>query len=112
MSNEIPEGWAFVPGRSRAQARALLAAAETAGEHYSVVRTQSEGYLVPQTVIDHYEAPGGAEPVETPAQVDDGPNADWKNDDIKAYAAEHEIDLGSATTKADMLAAIAEAQKE
>lgn len=34
------------------------------------------------------------------------------NDEIEAYAAEHDIDLDGATTKAEMLAAIAAAEDE
>ena len=39
------------------------------------------------------------------------PTSDWKNAEIKDWAAAHEIDLGDATTKADMLAAIAAAME-
>lgn len=35
------------------------------------------------------------------------PNESWKVDELKAYAAEHDIDLGDATKKADIVAAIA-----
>ncbi|MEL4357040.1 MULTISPECIES: hypothetical protein [unclassified Luteococcus] len=38
--------------------------------------------------------------------TDTKPDESWKNDDIKAYAESHGIDLGEAKTKADMLAAI------
>jgi hypothetical protein len=41
--------------------------------------------------------------------VDGEPNDGWTNAQIQAYATEHGIDLGGATKKADMLAAIAEA---
>jgi hypothetical protein len=34
------------------------------------------------------------------------PDKTWKNDDLKAYAEEHSIDLGDATKKEDFLAAI------
>jgi hypothetical protein len=39
------------------------------------------------------------EPIGTPDKT-------WKNDDLKAYAAEHSIDLGDASKKEDYLAAI------
>jgi len=35
------------------------------------------------------------------------PDDSWKNDQIKAWAAAHDVDLGGATNKGDMLAAIA-----
>lgn len=36
----------------------------------------------------------------------DGPSAAWKVSDLREYAQENEIDLGGATTKAEILAAI------
>lgn len=36
------------------------------------------------------------------------PDESWKNDEIQDYAAQHGIDLGDATVKADMLAVINE----
>lgn len=48
--------------------------------------------------VEPEKAPEPVEPVE--------PDESWKNDDIKAYAESHGIDLGEAKTKADMLAAI------
>lgn len=55
---------------------------------------------------------GLAEPANKAAQAakSDTPDDKWKNDDIRAYAAEHGLDLGDATTKKDMLAAIEAAQ--
>ena len=38
------------------------------------------------------------------------PDESWLNADIRAWAEDHGVDLGSATTKADMLAVIREAQ--
>ncbi|MCH5645158.1 hypothetical protein [Gordonia sp. ABSL49_1] len=44
---------------------------------------------------------------EHAVEVPEGdPNESWKVDELKAYAAEHTIDLGDATKKADILAAI------
>lgn len=34
----------------------------------------------------------------------------WKGDQLKAYARDHKVDLGGATNKADMVAAIAAAK--
>lgn len=38
------------------------------------------------------------------AEGDDTPDASWKIAELQAYAAEHQIDLGAATKKADILA--------
>jgi len=44
---------------------------------------------------------------ENGVEVPEGdPNESWKVDELKAYAAERSIDLGDATRKADILAAI------
>ena len=44
---------------------------------------------------------------DTGGTVPDGePSESWKNAQLKAYAAEHGIDLGDASTKAEYLAAI------
>lgn len=40
------------------------------------------------------------------------PGKSWKVPQLKAYAAEHDIDLGGATTKDDILAAITAALDE
>ncbi|MFD9445506.1 hypothetical protein ACFWBR_42325 [Streptomyces sp. NPDC060006] len=47
---------------------------------------------------------------ETAAEPKDKPLDKRSVDELKAYAAEHEIDLGTATKKADILAAIAAAE--
>ncbi|MFC9786438.1 hypothetical protein [Rhodococcus sp. NPDC127528] len=49
------------------------------------------------------------DPVDTDdaADLDGGPSDSWKVPELKAYAAEHGIELGEATKKADILAAIA-----
>jgi hypothetical protein len=39
-------------------------------------------------------------------QKSETPDKTWKNDDLKAYAEEHSIDLGDAAKKEDYLAAI------
>lgn len=58
-------------------------------------------------------APAPVKPTPAPAPVSPepepsaGPDATWTNPQIRDYATEHGISLGEATTKADMLAAIA-----
>ncbi len=46
------------------------------------------------------------------AVVDGGPNESWEVADLVAYADEHDIDLGDATKKVDVLAAIFAAEDE
>jgi hypothetical protein len=107
-----------IDGRSRATAEALLAAAEKVGVHPWEVRTAVRGYIVPDAVAAEYKrmVAGETAPVEeTPAEgpaVEDEPNSTWKNEEIKAWAEAHEVDLGGATKKADMLAAIQAADTE
>lgn len=40
------------------------------------------------------------------AHPDGAPSDTWKVDELKAYAAAHEIDLGSATSKSDIVKAL------
>lgn len=117
-----------IDGRSRATAEALLAAADRVGVQPYEVRTTIRGYVVPDAVAAEYNRmlAGKTEPIaEGPAEVeyadgsevevgDDGipvvydktPDESWKNDEIKAWAEAQGVDLGGATKKADMLAAI------
>ena len=123
MTN-IPEGYGFVAGRSRENAKRILAAAKAAGVDVALVQTTLDGYLAPEAAVREYEGknfeksdtpepfegepgPGGEEP---PAEA--VPDESWKNAAIVDYAAHHEIDLGGATKKADMLSAISAATKE
>ena len=46
------------------------------------------------------------DPAEKPSDPTEKPSTSWNNDRITDYAAAHDIDLGDATTKAEMLAAI------
>lgn len=125
----------------RETAEALLAAAENLGLDPHEVRTVAGGFLVPDAVAARYEdmKAGKTDPIseegpsdeEVPADVtyvdgtkpevgEDGipvveaktPDESWKNADIVAYAEENNIDLGDATKKADMLAAITADTKE
>jgi hypothetical protein len=111
-----------IDGRSRATAEALLAAAESVGVAPHEVRTTIRGYVVPDAVAARYKQmlAGETEPVEEPAAEEpeegpleeDAPNESWKNDEIKTWAETHGVDLGGATKKADMLAAIQAADTE
>lgn len=72
---------------------------------------------VPADTADFYKkhgwvAPGTATEAPAAVAVPDGePTGDWKVADITAYAERESLDLGGATKKADMLAAIAAARK-
>lgn len=61
----------FVAGRSRETARALLDAAEAVGAEAGVVRTQQDGYIVPEEVAAKYS---GEEPGE-PAKAESKPKS-------------------------------------
>ncbi|QKS20990.1 hypothetical protein HUN58_14635 [Curtobacterium sp. Csp1] len=57
-------------------------------------------FTVPDEVADDYRAPG----IAVPAPADDpAPDEHTHNGDIRAWADRHDVDLGDATTKADML---------
>jgi hypothetical protein len=107
-----------IEGRSRANAEALLAAAERVGVQAYEVRTTIRGYIVPDAVAAEYKRmlAGETAPVEEIAEegppVEGVPTESWKNDEIKAWAEAQGVDLGGATKKADMLAAIQAADTE
>lgn len=62
---------------------------------------------VPDAVAESYISQGWVVPgSSTPAEQDSAPSKSWKVDELKAYAEEHAIDLGTATKKADILTAI------
>jgi hypothetical protein len=105
MSTAIPEGFGIIAGRSRKNAQSALDAAAQAGVDTAQVRAVPEGYLVPDAVLDAWHEANATVP-------DDTPTSDWKNADIEAWAKDHDVELGGATTKADMLAAIAAANEK
>lgn len=105
--------YGFVSPRSTEVAKTLLQIAESLGIEAWEVRATVGGYYVPEKVARKYEETLGA-PKEAAVEADeksDFPDDSWKNADIKAWAESHEVDLGDATKKADMLAAI-QAHKE
>lgn len=114
MAN-IPEGYGLIAGRSRRTAQAALDAAAKAGVDVHEVTAVQEGYVVPLDVLDVYTAAAGGsgasaeteDAAAVPASPGtDAPTAEWKNADIEKWAKKHQVDLGDATKKADMLAAI------
>lgn len=112
----INEGYAFVGPRNSATARALLDSAAAIGEEAAVVRTAIGGYYVPESVARHYEqtlgAPAEEVVEESPETGEAVPDDSWKVAEIREWAKAHEVDLGDATKKADMLAAVRTADKE
>lgn len=103
----------------RATAEALLVAAEELGLEAHEVRTVTGGFLVPDAVAGRFEEMKAGK--TKPVAVEEGPSEDapqeapdksWKVADIRAYAEEHNIDLGDATKKDDLLAAISADTKE
>ncbi|MCI2959546.1 hypothetical protein MN032_17815 [Agromyces atrinae] len=60
-------------------------------------------------LTDHgYTIEASAKVVEIPEGT---PSEEWTADQLKAYAAKHEIDLGSAKKKPEMVQAITDAEK-
>jgi hypothetical protein len=63
--------------------------------------------IVPDAVAESYISQGWVVPGSpAPAETDSAPSKSWKVDELKAYAEENAIDLGTATKKADILTAI------
>lgn len=66
--------------------------------------------------LGYFERRGyGVENADAPATVtvpDGKPSTDWKGDQLKAYAEKHSLDLGSAKTKPELVAAIEKAEAE
>jgi hypothetical protein len=110
----MADDYGFVSPRSGEVARVLLDLAEKQGLEPYVVRSTIGGYYVPVSIAKAYENTLGA-PKEAPAESaekSDFPDEAWKVADIKEWASAHEVDLGDATKKADLLAAIQSADKE
>lgn len=131
----------FYGPRSRANARALLAAAESLGLHPGVVRTQAGGYLVPHEVAEivlglqdikpdtEYEGeeqkveetkPEPTTPEEqkapeaTPEPVEETKRpsqADSKADWL-AFAQSKGLDVSDDNTKAEIVEAVKDSEKE
>lgn len=110
---------ALIPGRSRVNAQQALDAAARAGVDPALVRATKDGYEVPDEVFAAWEDRDAdlvyvsdGEPIDlgenAPAEPPT-PDEGWKNADIEAWARDQGLDLGGATKKADMLAAIAAA---
>lgn len=93
----IPEGYFLLGGINKENARTAISEAQERGFGADSVLTRHDGFLIPLQ---------DGEILNIEAEAIDAPDKTWKNDDIVAFAAEYDIDLGDATTKAEMLAAI------
>jgi hypothetical protein len=103
--------YGFVAGRSRKNAQALLDIAEKQGIDSTLIRTTMDGYYVPVSVAKEYEEGLGAPEFEAgeeeaPAEGTLTPDETWKVAELKVFAQDNKVDLGDATKKADILAAI------
>lgn len=78
----------------------------------SAVPSWADGLVADADTVDGPEpvpAEGGEAAPPTPEPTDVGgvkPDKSWTGAAIRAFAGDHGIDLGEASTKADMLAAI------
>jgi hypothetical protein len=54
MSMNLPDGYGFIGGRSSENAKRALDAAEKVGLGPEVVMTNTDGYIVPNEVLDAY----------------------------------------------------------
>lgn len=104
----------FYGPRSKTNARMLLEAASSLGMHPRVVRTRSNGYVVPQEVLEAVLEVSDIKPgVEYPAPSPEPPRAGagssrgaWS-----AYAESLGIDVQDDDTRNDIMAKI-DARKE
>jgi hypothetical protein len=72
-----------------------------------------DGYYSPGPEEGSAALPESFEPELEPQHGEnDVPDDSWKNAEIKEWADAHDVDLGGATKKADMLAAISSADTE
>lgn len=102
----IPDGYEKLPGRSPANARKALDLAVKNGFNSKDVLTARDGYLIPY--LKAKPKAQAAAKTDAPAL----PDKSWKNADIAQYAEDNSIDLGGATKKDAMLAAIDAAQNK
>lgn len=62
---------------------------------------------VPDTEVDYYLSKGWQSPnaqlPPAPAFPEGDPASSWKAAELKAYAVEHDVDLGDATSKKDIV---------
>jgi hypothetical protein len=110
---EVVDGFARIQFMDRSKTGSGLAALIAVGGAELIdVDTRSEPrkvYIVPESIA--VEA-GLLDPAPDAAPIvlpDGAPDGDWTVIQLREFAAREEIDLGAATKKADILAAIAAA---
>lgn len=69
-----------------------------------IIHPQGAVREIPEAEVESYLVLGWQIAAEQPAP--EQPSMSWRRDELVAYAAAYDIDLGSATTKAQILAAI------
>jgi hypothetical protein len=70
----------------------------------SITSPHGETYTVPDEAVSSLRAQGWRAP-----GTGERPSAEWSIKRLREYAAAHEVDLGKARLKADVLAAISQA---
>jgi hypothetical protein len=110
----------FYGPRSRANARALLKAAESLGLPPTAVRTQAGGYLVPHEVAEIVHGVAdikpdteydGENPEEKTSEEKRPSQADSKADWL-AFAQSKGLDVTDESTKAEIVEAVKNSEKE
>jgi hypothetical protein len=112
MAN-VRKGYGFYGGRSTANARLLLGAAEELGIPAWEIATTRDGYIVPNAVLDKVNPTEKVEEVEE--EVTEAVKRPGKNDskaDWAAYVESLGVDIPEGTTKDDLFALADEAEKE
>jgi len=71
------------------------------------VTSESLKALLEQGFVAESDVPAEQPEGESDESKDEKPSDRWSNEKLTAYAAEHSIDLGTASTKKELLAAIA-----
>lgn len=87
---------------------ALVVATDSEGRHRYLYRDADVPADIPADEVKRLANEGFI------GKLDDGevkPRDKWKLEELKAYADQHSIDLGDATLKTDVLAAIEAAEK-
>ena len=85
----MSEDTVLLVGRTRERAQEALAAARAVGLPTSVVRTTSNGYLVPEEVASYIEGTWVAQPEQQPAEVS---LADLRKAELIELATYHGVD--------------------
>lgn len=82
------------------------------GTVIGVTFADGKGETTDEAKISYFTRHGySVESTEKVVDIPEGkPSTDWKGDQLKAYADKHEIDLGAAKNKPDVVKAIEDAE--